>query len=378
VIHLRAALTGLGHEAGDAESKDYDASLAAAVKALYDQAGYAPPGSEDQTLVKAVRDARDGVTDAKDLRAQAAAELTRAQSDAAKAVAAEDKELARQAVEAARTALASAERGVQRAQEGLSDAERAAWTPMPVGEVVFVADLPRRVDQVGVKVGTDLAKMDGGASPESVEGAATPAGAAVVLSGAEITVTAQVPADEAALLTEDGPAVLTVEGKEITGKIAELCPEPTGGAAGGTDTPEPSGATAEAGAAAGAPPTGQCAVTIAVADLGGMDPAAMVGNVLATMVVGTTSEDSLVVPLAAVSADTAGNARIEVVEGGLVKDQPAAEQRTRVVKIVAGLAAEGMVEVKEADYDLKAGDLVVIGQGAAGGGADGAGAGEQD
>jgi peptidoglycan hydrolase-like protein with peptidoglycan-binding domain len=354
VLQLRAALSALGFGVGDAEAQAYDAALAEAVRALYQKAGYAPPGSEDQALAQAVRDAKDGVTDATEQRTQAAKDLNRARNDVANAPDEESKAAAEQAVEAATSSYAASERAVTRSVEALADAERAAWTTMPVGEAVFVADLPRRVDQVGVDVGSDLAKMGG--EPDPMSGNAGTPTAAVVLSGAEITVTAQVNASEAGLLKVGGPAVLTVDGNEVAGEIAEICPEAAEAVPG-------------EGSAAGA---ATCAVAITVADLGGADPAAVVGNVLTTMVVGTSSEDSLVVPLAAVSADTAGNARIEIVEGPLAKDQPAAEQKTRTVNIVAGLTAEGMVEIKEADFQLKAGDLVVVGQAgaAAPGGAD--------
>jgi peptidoglycan hydrolase-like protein with peptidoglycan-binding domain len=339
VLQLRAALAELGFAAGASDSKTYDASLANAVKALYEQAGYPAPGSEDRMLAQAVRDARDALTDAKEARDQA----EEAADDAAKAVSAapdaEAKALAQEAADAARSALAQAERSVTRSQEALADAERAAWTTMPVGAAVFVSDLPRRVDQVNVMVGDNLNEVGGAMDP--MTGTAS-SSAAVVLSGAEIEVTAQVDADEAALLEAGGPAVLAVEGAELIGLIAEICPE-------ATDQGE-----------AGRP----CAVAITVSDLAGVDPQAMVGNVMVTMVVGTSSADSLVVPVAAVSADTAGNARIEIVEGDLAHDQAAAEQATRIVAITPGLAAEGMVEIKQADAQLKAGDLVVIGRGA--------------
>jgi hypothetical protein len=220
---------------------------------------------------------------------------------------------------------------------------------MPLGAAVWVADLPRRVDQVNVAIGTDLAQPTAG-GPDSLTGQAA-SSAAVVLSGADIQVTAQVSGDEAALLKTGGPALLQVGASDVTGQITEICPE----------------------AAAGAAATAQCAVKIVVPDLAGIDPAAMVGNVLVTMVVGKSSADSLVVPVAAVSADTAGNARIEIVEGDLAKDKLAAETATRTVGIVTGLTAEGMVEVKESASPLKAGDLVVIGRGAAGASAAGEG-----
>jgi multidrug efflux pump subunit AcrA (membrane-fusion protein) len=343
VLQLRAALAALGLEAGDAGSKSYDAALAAAVKVLYENAGYPAPGSEDAARAQAVRDAGDAVSDAREARAQAVKAV--AAADAAVAAAdAEAKAQAQEAADAARSALAQAERSVTRAGEALADAERAAWTAMPLGAVVFVSDLPRRVDQVNVAVGADLNQAAGAADPVTGLPAS---GAAVVLSGADIEVTAQVNTDEAALLAVGGPAVLSLGAGEVVGEIAEICPE-----------------AAEAAAGGGGAGEGACAVGIAVADLGGVSPAELVGNLLVTMVVGVSSADSLVVPAAAVSADTAGNARIEVVVGELAKDAPAADQATRVVLITPGLAAEGMVEVKDADWDLEAGDLVVIGRAA--------------
>jgi hypothetical protein len=343
VIQLRKALATMGFNTGNAEDKNYDSTLAAAVKALYDKAGYDAPGSGDRMLTQAVRDARDGLTDAKDARTQANKTLDSAKKALAQAADAESKAQAQEAVDAARSALEMAGRSVERAEEGLAEAERAAWTTMPLGELVFVADLPRRVDQVNVKIGDDASNIESG-NTDFMTGATT-ATAAVVLSGAELKVTAQVNSDEATLLEEGGPAMLTVDATEVAGQITSICPE--------EDNPGGLGGT----------PAGTCEVGITVTDMAGLNPETMAGNVLVTMLVGTSSADSLVVPLAAVSADTAGNARIEIVEGELVKDKAGADQPTRIVSIETGLTAEGMVEIKTADSELKAGDLVVIGQG---------------
>jgi hypothetical protein len=346
VLQLRTALASLGLSVGDAESKTYDGALADAVRALFENTGYPAPGSEDQARLQAVRDARYQVTDAQDVRDQAVKALAAAEKALKDATDVEAKEQAQQAVDAAKSALAQAERSVERAQEALADAERAAWTTMPLTSVVFVSDLPRRVDQVGVSVGSDLADPGGIDSPTGESSSA----AAVVLSGADIEVTASVGLDEAGLLVVGGPAVLGTGAGEVTGEIAEVCPQ--------------AGEVSAGGDADG----NECEVVITVADPGGVDLETMVGNVLVTMVVGTTSADSLVVPVAAVSADTAGKARIEVVEGELAHDRAAADQPTRIVAIVPGLTAEGMVEIKEADTALKAGDLVVIGRAASGAG----------
>jgi hypothetical protein len=334
----------LGLDAGNAESKAYDKALADAVKALYENAGYPAPGSEDPTRAQAARDARYGVADAKEARGQAAEALAAAEKAVAEAADGEARDQAELAADAARSSLALAERSVERAGEALADAERAAWTVMPLSAVVFISDLPRRVDRVGVSVGDDLANPAAGGG--DLMGGGQGAGGAVVLSGADIQVTARVGSDEAALLVVGGPAVLQVAGGEAAGEIAQICPEAT--------------EAAEAAEAGG----GECEVVIALPDLGGADPAAMTGNVLVTMVVGTTSADSLVVPVAAVSADTAGNARIEVVAGELAHDRAAGDQPTRIVSITPGLTAEGMVEVKETDGELTVGDLVVVGRGA--------------
>ncbi|MDR0592804.1 MAG: hypothetical protein LBG60_06015 [Bifidobacteriaceae bacterium] len=354
VLQLRAALAALGLGVGDIGSKTYDLALANAVKALFEGAGYPAPGSEDRALAAAVRDARDGLTDAEDARDQAAKALMAAEAAVREAVEAEARQQAEEAADAVQSALEQAERSVTRAEEVLEEAQRAAWATMPLSAVVYVSDLPRRVDQVNVAVGADLLSAGSGTDPSMGGGLS---GGAVVLSGADIQVTAQVGLDEAALLVVGGPAVLSVDGAEVVGEIATVCPKAAEGSGGGDGS-------------------GQCEVAITVADLGGVDAESIVGNVLVTMVVGTTSADSLVVPVAAVSADTAGNARVEVVVGELAHDQAAADQTTRIVSITPGLTAEGMVEVKDADADIKVGDLVVIGRGTAAGGSAGSSSGQ--
>jgi hypothetical protein len=221
---------------------------------------------------------------------------------------------------------------------------------MPGEEVVFATDLPRRVDQVGVALG----QVIGAGTPDE----AGETSAAVVLSGAEITVVAAVSKEEASLLSVDGPAVVTVPGGggEVAGAIGEVC----------ADDADPAGSGGEGGET--------CAVSIVLGDLGGVDRESLVGNVQVTMVVGTTGEDSLVVPVAAVSADAGGNARVKVIRGDLVKNSAAADQETQMVAIEVGLAAEGLVEVVSSDPVLKEGDLVVVGTAGAGKGAPAASA----
>jgi len=375
VTELRAALNGLALNAGP-ESASYDAALASAVRALYKRAGYPAPDGGD-TATQQVRTAEDGVTDASTGVTQATNGVTQAQKTAARArdtqaaaqsdydaaVAVQQSggtsatpggtvatvQQAKSALDQARDAvdqadlgvgqandsLAAAQRGLTRAQEALADAQRAAWATVPVGAVVFVQDLPRRVDEVNVAVGDDLASLP------TQTGSTTPV-APVVLSGAQITVTAQVEMNQATLLAVGGPANLTVPGGGvITGQIASIC--------------DLTGVVSQ---------TSRCPVGITLTDLGALSMSNLVGNVQVTMVVGMSSPGSLIVPVAAVSADTAGNARITIVDGTLEPGVAARDQKTTIVQVETGLSAEGMVEITHATPAISAGDLVVIGQGA--------------
>jgi hypothetical protein len=249
------------------------------------------------------------------------------------------------AVTQAKDGLAAAQRGATRAQEALADAQRGEWATVPVGAIVFVPDLPRRVDEVNIKVGDDLAQLSSqGGLGQSGTGQAGGSGNStpvpVVLSGAQIAVTAQVGMDGARLLTVGGPASLTVpSGGDVPGQIASICDL--------TSVVDQ---------------TSRCAVAVTVTDLGGVSAAELVGNVQVTMTVGTSSLESLIVPVAAVSADTAGQARVTVVDGELEPGVAARDQKTTTVEVVTGLSAEGMVEIVSATPAIAAGDLVVIGQ----------------
>jgi peptidoglycan hydrolase-like protein with peptidoglycan-binding domain len=332
VTQLRAALNSLGLSAGPA-SDQYDAALAGAVAALYQRAGYAAPNSEDRTLAQAVRDTRDAVEDAKDAQAAAQKEVNRAVADVQAKV-----EGAQEALDAANDALKQAKRGVVRAEEARDDAARAAWTPMPSGEVVFATDLPRRVDSVGAGLGQDLSDL--GSSDPYGGGPAD----ALVLSGAQIKVTADVSGEEAVLLKVGGPVTLDPQGMAVEGTIESIC--------GGEEIPTD--------------PMEHCEVAINPNLAADFDRSMLLGNLPVSMLLGTSAEGALVVPVAAVSANSAGQPQIELVVGELLKNKAAGEQETQKVVIEAGLSAEGFVEIKSAEIDLKAGDLVVVGIQAAG------------
>ncbi|MDR1799856.1 MAG: hypothetical protein LBR19_08290, partial [Bifidobacteriaceae bacterium] len=337
VAQLRAALAGLGYAAGTEGATEYDADLAAAVAALYTEAGYPPPGSDDQAKNQAVRDAAAAVEDAKDARDRAWTALSKARA----AISAEDPST-QAAADAAQESYQEADKQVTRAEETLTAATRAAWTTAPYGEMVFVSGLPRRVDEVNVTLGQTVG------TPSADQPLDAVADDAVVLSGAEITVTAQVSAGEAALLVVGGPAVLLAHtGLSVNGTIDSICDY----------------AALENGSGDAA--TTRCPVGITLGDLGEVNRSDLVGNVQVTMVVGVSAAGSLVVPVAAVSANSAGQAQVELVVGELTKGAAAADQPTQMVTITTGLAAEGYVEVKAAEPTLQEGDLVVVGLAAA-------------
>jgi hypothetical protein len=143
-------------------------------------------------------------------------------------------------------------------------------------------------------------------------------------------------------------------GEAIPGTISSIC-DLTGADQGNASAGSGGGAAAA---------TSRCAVAITLVEPGSASAATLVGNVQVTMTVGTSSADSLIVPVAAVSSDTAGHARVTLVDGQLASGVAARDQKTTIVAVETGLSAEGMVEITSATPVIKAGDLVVIGQGA--------------
>lgn len=376
VTMLRKALKGLGYDAGET-SDVYDAALAGAVARLYADHGYAAPSSGDRSSRLAVRDAEDSLEDAKSALSDAKRAVTRAKADLAgakKQVSRAKSELSaaqqalaqadsdpegslKAAVDAARTELASAqsavtsakdevtaaqtgvtgaERTQTRAREALSLARQDALTPLPASEVVFLNEMPRRVDVVNVRLGDVIGATApaSGASPDDASSAA------LVLSGNTIQVVAQVPVNEASLVRVDAPVdLLTPDDVTVRATVSSVCPE----------------------ASASGDPSQRCAVGIKLGELDEVDRSGLLGNVQVTIQVGVTSPDALVVPLAAVSADAAGRARVQRVVPGTQNDDPMDPANLEWVSIEPGLSAEGMVEIKTSDPALAVGDLVVLG-----------------
>jgi len=333
VQQMRDSLNTLGFDTG-APSQTYDQSLADAVRKLYETVGYPPPGSDDLRKSQAVREAQDGLTEAKDAQARAQHEydaakqqLSMARSGStvnpdSKAPGSGDPGADLASLE---QALASATRAVERAEQALADAQRATWPTVPSGEVVFATDLPRRVDKVNLTVGQLITGNGNDGQP-----------AGITLSGADIAITAHVPVEQATLVVPGAIAVLTDSGgKGHTAKVTSGCAEPVTGVT--------------------------CDARLNLDDPGAAERDTLVGNTKVTITVGTSSADGLVVPVAAVSAGGDGSAQVQLVTGPLLHNQPAAAQPTTMVKVEVGLSAEGYVEVRPVGGQLHPGDLVVVG-----------------
>jgi len=351
VQQLREALNALGYNAGGT-SQVYDEILADAVEKFYNNAGYPPPGSDDLSKAQAVRNARDALADAQDTQAQAVVDYNNAMEEVAAMAAnpvsitaesdhvgsAEPSESDLLSLDQANStvsyspdlstlklAITAADRGVARAEEALTDAQQAAWATVPTGEVVFITGLPRRVDAVSLSLGQIL----GGTSANNQQ-------PAIIVSGANISITAHIPGVQSDMVISGAAAVLTgSNGSRYTASVMEQCQV--------IDI-----ATT-------------CDVPLSLDERADIDYNALLGNVRVAITIGASSTDALVVPVAAVSANADGQAQIQRVTGPLLHNHPISDQPTEMVNVNIGLSAEGYVEIKPIQTELYPGDLVVLG-----------------
>lgn len=365
VLQFKQAMASVGINAGDTSSDVFDAAAAAAVTALYAQVGYPAPASAEgaQDMLKG---AQDGVRGAQQSLDAARAALSRASAgpdavairEADNAVSRAQRTLdvaiaalndptdptplpQRQAAvgdaqdalglaqlqrqqlgsgidtSAERAAVDSAKQQLADSQVALERAQQGALPQLPSGEVLYLSDLPRRVDAVNVVRGQVLN------------------GAAMVVSGATIAVTGGVaPADAALLKVGDVASFDLPDGGVHVATVTELLPGKDSGAR-WTVTLEPEPLTTEQ-----------------AMQLQGR-------NVRVTIPVGATGGDVLFVPIAALTAGPGGESRVEVVDGDPRDGERA---KTRLVVVETGLAAGGQVEVTAIEGELEEGDLVVVGR----------------
>jgi peptidoglycan hydrolase-like protein with peptidoglycan-binding domain len=344
VAQLEQALSRLGLDPGTID-ETYDNHTAAAVRALFQRAGYEPPAASsdaqhDVTAAQAelaattdaVRQAESALAaadvaiphseqlaaDADVAAAERALADAQASADAAAiadttsqlaiAKARRDERLAPADTSRQRQDLAAARSRRHEAEVSVTAAVTAADTPLPAAEIVYLPSLPRRVDAVAVTRG---ALVDGNV---------------MTVSGATIVVHAAVDATDRALLQSGLRVTLERGAVSVAGTITSIT-DVAGAASTAIITPEP------------------------------LDPAQLEAlrsaNVKVTVPFATTGGDVLCVPLAAVSAGAGGESRVELLR---------ADGTTVLAPVDVGLTAEGFAEIHPRDVAIAAGDRVVVGR----------------
>lgn len=355
VLQLKQALVSLGIDAGDVSSNLFDQATANGVGQLYAQAGYPLPTPQEDA-VEAVRSAEAEAQSARKAVAEAQKALEAAgagpskveswQADVAVAKAEQALADARNGVDGApsaqqaewdlqtarlerdqlwatkntgaeQAALDAARAHVDSADTALESARQSVLPFLPSSEVLFLTELPRRVDAVNVTRG------------------ATVSGAVMTVSGATVRLTGAAAEADARLLKTGAEGVFELpDGTEHRAVIAEVKPGKEAKARWQVLF-DPDPLTAEQ--------------TTQLQD----------SNVRVRIAVGATDGDVLSVPLAALTAGPGGESRVEVVESDPREGEDA---KTRLVVVETGLAAKGAVEVTPIDGGLQEGDLVVVGE----------------
>lgn len=356
VVQFKEAMRAVGIDAGDPADNVFGEQASAAVTALYAQAGYPAPAPLDGSA-DGVRAAQDSVRAAEQSVVAARAELATAQAGAsAVAIREADNAIAsaRRELEAAqsatpsdpvvignlsdalglaqlrrqelnvapntatqRAAVDNANAQLSQAKEELAQAQRDALPYLPAGEVLYLTELPRRVDAVSVRRGAILE------------------GSPMTVSGATVSLTGSAAEADARLLTVGAEAAFELpDGSEHSATITAITP--------GTDA------------------AARWAISLQPAPLTPEQVTEVQGtNLRVRIAVGATEGEVLNVPLAALTAGPGGETRVEIVDGDPREGEQA---ETRLVVVETGLAAQGAVEVRPVEGELEAGDLVVVGR----------------
>ncbi len=222
-----------------------------------------------------------------------------------------------------RAALDSAIETKRRADGDLADLESKVGISVPANEIVFLPDLPRRVDEVKVGRG------------EAVTGAV------ISVTNARLAVDASVDAVDAPRLRTGATGEIEAEDLSLIlpVTITKIANRP------GTDGADADKVRIELTIDEGSTVEGSAP----------FDPSTLNGvNVKVTLPIQSTGTSVLAVPVAAVSVAGDGSSRIEI------EDDPA--NPTRFVTVTPGLAAEGYVEITPVGGGrVSEGDLVVVG-----------------
>lgn len=354
VVQFKKAMRAVGLDAGDPGNALFDQSAAESLTALYSKVGYTPPAA-DEGIAQAVTDAQAAEQSAQDGLAASQNDLSKAAAGPTAADVQEADNTVRSAQRALATAkaqtpedanaigdlrdaldLASTQRhaldavpdtsaeqlAVRSATAALSQAKAAitlaqqkALPTLPLSEVLYVGQLPARVDKVNAKQGVVLD------------------GSAMTLSGTSVGLSGTVDPGDAKLMKSGDTASFDMpDGGTHAAKVTTITP----GAS--TDDRTTIALTSDTLTAA------------QIQQLAGQ-------NVKVSVPVGATKGAVLAVPEAALSAGPGGKTRVEVVDGDPRDGSSAA---THLVVVKTGLAANGDVEVHPTSGSLHKNDLVVV------------------
>lgn len=374
VEQLQQALRDRGYDAGS--SGTYDSATANAVAKLFTDAGYPAPepdegardalrGAQDAVrsaessltqAQKALDDASKGVPestrieannwvnsaqraldDARSCRTNAPVDEETGKPDTSMCPSVADAEDALRLAKAQRNeALVppstageremrdAAQSALTDARDALAQAQLDVLTPMPASELVYLSELPRRIDSVNVSRGTMVS--------------GTPA---VSVSGATLQIVSTVSDSDAQLVEVGSTAYMTVGDLELTATVADVTKQSPGqhGWGGGE----------------GEARQGRTYVVFHPDDITEEQREEIFGrNVRITIPVSSTDGEVMAVPDAALTAGPGGEVRVEVMRAD--RDLP------ELVVVKIGLSANGYTEIVSSEEPLAVGDLVVVGQ----------------
>src|SRR4051812_25855643 len=291
-----------------------DASEAYAASAELRQAG--------DTVRQTKTEVATALTAAQAVRATAAAAVARAHSDVV--LAKGDASVARADVRRTRLAAGHGKSTATLQAIVRSDAQEARRTSgevarlssessvqVPANEILFFASLPLRVDTVTAKRGSAVA------------------GPVMRVTNSRLAIDSSLEVSDAKLVRLGDPVTIDEQDLGVTahGAVSQVAETP------GTNRVDPS------------------RFYMAVVPDGGF-PSLVGTSVKLTIAVKSTRGSVLAVPPSALSVGGDGNSRVQVRRNG----------QTQLIKVVPGLAAENLVEVRPAGgAHLDAGDLVVVG-----------------
>lgn len=219
--------------------------------------------------------------------------------------------------------IRAAEAELRAANEALATLDRSIGTSFPSSELLFLPELPREVQTVGVSVGD------------------VPQGTAMTVTGSGLVIRSSVSAADRPLVRDGAEGMMedTNLGISIPVRVAFVA-----------DTP-------------GGPNAGTDRFAVRLEPLVEVPEDAYNQNLRVTLPFESTGGAVLAVPLAALSAGADGSSRVQV-------ERP--DGTVEIVTVQTGLLARsvGLVEITPVDGLLAAGDRVVVGRDNTGAGSD--------